>query len=248
MSTEPAGQARVFPAVSTPRAPGGAALCVSGGGSRALSAALGAFSGLAGLADPDNPGRTLLERFDYLSSVSGGSWASVIFTYAPESITDDQLLITPVAPGALVKAGDATPPDILHIDPGCIGAAPQRFSIRELAKLLVEIFEWGMLDTPAKRPWLWIIAVGELVLKPYDLYDASYDKRKDFPEPARTFAASVDQITTDIVPRNPGLSVHDFHVMPARLRALRCDCGAKKANLVVGESSIGVAVDDQHAD
>ena len=49
------------------------AVCLSGGGSRALTCALGQLSALNSLPAPNNPGATLLSQFQYISSVSGGT-------------------------------------------------------------------------------------------------------------------------------------------------------------------------------
>ena len=58
------------------RAPVG--LCFSGGGSRALSAALGQMRGLRALG--------LMDRVSYVSSVSGGTWAACMATSAHASV------------------------------------------------------------------------------------------------------------------------------------------------------------------
>ena len=63
-------------------------VCLSGGGSRALTCALGQLSALNGLPSPTAPGRTLLDDVRYISSVSGGSWAAVAYTFLPPTISD----------------------------------------------------------------------------------------------------------------------------------------------------------------
>ena len=65
--------------------PGNVAVCLSGGGSRALSAGMGQLKGLAAVRlTPDAP---LLSRVKALSTVSGGSWVGVPFVYLPASST-----------------------------------------------------------------------------------------------------------------------------------------------------------------
>ncbi|MFO1496577.1 MAG: hypothetical protein U1F26_18195 [Lysobacterales bacterium] len=59
-------------------------LCFSGGGSRALTCAMGQLRGLRALG--------LLDQTFALSSVSGGTWASSLYTYLPASISDDEFL------------------------------------------------------------------------------------------------------------------------------------------------------------
>jgi hypothetical protein len=53
-------------------------LCLSGGGSRAAAASMGALRGLRCLG--------LLDEIAVLSTVSGGGWAGVPFTYLPAEI------------------------------------------------------------------------------------------------------------------------------------------------------------------
>lgn len=58
------------------------AVTMSGGGSRAFSCATGGFRAL------DSMG--LMQSVDGLSSVSGGTWASSVYMFAPESFSDEQ--------------------------------------------------------------------------------------------------------------------------------------------------------------
>ena len=62
------------------------AVCFSGGGSRALTCAWGQLLGLNNLQGEN--GQPLLNEVRYISSVSGGTWASVLYTFRPESFTD----------------------------------------------------------------------------------------------------------------------------------------------------------------
>ena len=70
--------------------PGNVAVCLSGGGSRALSAGMGQLNGLA--AVQLTPDVTLLSQVKALSTVSGGSWVGVPFVYLPASISDTTYL------------------------------------------------------------------------------------------------------------------------------------------------------------
>ena len=60
------------------------ALCFSGGGSRALTCAWGQILGLSQ--------ENLIDKIRYISSVSGGTWASSIYSYLPSNISDNNLL------------------------------------------------------------------------------------------------------------------------------------------------------------
>ncbi|MEM7091907.1 MAG: hypothetical protein AAF567_02800 [Actinomycetota bacterium] len=199
-----------------PDDPPTAVLCVSGGGSRALTAALGQFSALAQLPDPHGERSSMLARFDHLSSVSGGTWASVLFTYAPETISDEQLLISPVDPGDLHLGGETKRSgNVEWIDPHSIGTAPQRFSLESISGALWTMFKWGLFTKPERWRWFWIIGIGELILRPFGLYEAKYKRRVPFPLPRRFFAPSDSWIAENITPENPTLVPDDFHTMRA---------------------------------
>lgn len=242
--------ARVFEAGPPipPAATGSSVLCVSGGGSRALSGALGQFSGLASLADPDDPTKSLLDRFDYLSSVSGGTWASVIFTYAPDAIAD-QLLIEPAGPAELVKAGsdDNRAGNVEYLDEHSIGVVPQAFGLTGIAKALWQMHKWGLFSDDEKRPWFWIVAIGEIVLKPFGLYDASYHKRKDFPEPKKFFASSAADVTNDVLPHNPKLGLDDFYLRRADRQPLYVNFNIIEDDLKAKATQIPVQVSGTEA-
>ena len=65
-------------------------IAFSGGGTRSASATLGQLRGLDKL--------DLLRSVRYISSVSGGAWTAVPFTYLPGSWTDEQFLGQPTEP------------------------------------------------------------------------------------------------------------------------------------------------------
>mmetsp|Transcript_24407 Transcript_24407/g.44221 ORF Transcript_24407/g.44221 Transcript_24407/m.44221 type:complete len:704 (+) Transcript_24407:58-2169(+) len=122
----------------------GSALCISGGGSRALSVALGAFRALENLG--------MMKNVSALSSVSGGSWASAIYMFAdlPESI----LLGTPTTPAELTL-------EILGRKPPALGATAQSPTI----KIASELFGKVPLDE------LWTRTIGEAFLSRFKLDD-----------------------------------------------------------------------------
>ncbi len=198
------------------------AVCLSGGGSRALSCALGQLSALRSLPDPAKPGASLMDRVAYLSSVSGGSWASVVYTFLPETIDgqpvgDDDLLITPLEPQALIKRGpgDAEAANVAYLNPHSLGTAPQRFDLKTIARFLHTLKRWDFFRDHAKWSWFWIAAVGELILKPFGLYQARYDPARDYPEPERFFSLSPDHVAATITPSNPGLTPDAFYTARA---------------------------------
>ena len=75
-------------------------VCFSGGGTRALSATMGQLRGLQAL--------NLINSVDYISCVSGGSWASALYTYYKSNpngkgpITDADFLGPVVPPHDIV--------------------------------------------------------------------------------------------------------------------------------------------------
>ena len=61
-------------------------IAFSGGGNRSASLTTGQLRGLNKLG--------FLEDVKYISAVSGGSWASIIYTYSPDDLKDEKLLGT----------------------------------------------------------------------------------------------------------------------------------------------------------
>jgi len=83
-------------------------VCFSGGGTRALAATMGQLRGLDHLR--------LIEGIDYISCVSGGSWAAVPYTYYHTKSSggagpvDDASLLGPVTdPGDIVVSKPSDP-------------------------------------------------------------------------------------------------------------------------------------------
>ena len=70
-------------------------ICFSGGGARAMSAAMGQMRGLRELG--------VLGNARYMSCVSGGSWAGTIYTFVPATTDDSVLLGAYLAPEAIVS-------------------------------------------------------------------------------------------------------------------------------------------------
>lgn len=145
--------------------PGNVGLCLSGGGSRALSAGMGQLRGLKALG--------LLEKTRAISTVSGGSWVGVTFEYLSGATSDDAYLNEYVAdPGRLVPttAPGHSPAETLDVLPkGNIGnsVATRLFSVPALA--VEAFFLFKFFRTPPS--FLWQALIGLHILKPYGLYD-----------------------------------------------------------------------------
>ena len=192
-------------------------ICLSGGGSRALSCALGQLSALNATTMPN--GQPVLGPGQYISSVSGGSWASVLYTFLPQTIngnpvSDADLLIEPVAPGSLIQgiASNKTPGNVTYIGPYCMGTAPQQFSLSNIGVFLKTLMDTGFFLTPSQWSWFWIAGVGEIILKPFGLYSATYNVSGPFVQPSQMFSLSAEQVSNSITKYNPSLGPADFYL------------------------------------
>jgi hypothetical protein len=162
--------ANVYPTVGTPQPltvsqfiaapkPGNAAVCLSGGGSRALSAGMGQLNALQTLQL--TPNATLLSQVKALSTVSGGSWVGLPFVYLPASTTDEHYLGGPyIPPNQLTLQGLGTFPA------GCIGAQiTTDFTIEDM---FVQALLLCLEGVPTDMLWQTIIALQ--LLSPYGLF------------------------------------------------------------------------------
>jgi hypothetical protein len=207
-------QASIFPLAGNAEAAGpGLALCLSGGGSRALSCALGQLSGLRSIKNPTDPAKSVLDSIAYVSSVSGGSWASVLYTYLPTTISDDEFLIQVVPPDQLVKKAPSVqePENVSYMAPNCLGNAPGQFNAKTLSSLVYAMYEWGLFSSAEKASWWWIAAVGELILKPFGLYSAVYNPNVNYNQPSMFFSLSGKYVTDAITQYNASLTPDQFY-------------------------------------
>lgn len=136
-------------------------ICFSGGGSRALTCAWGQMLGLETLG--------LMQKARYLSSVSGGTWASSIYTFLPQHISDKELLGSYYPPQNLSLSNEAGKFDIGTFQSNyALGHAPQSMDldilIEEAGKFLLE----HCLSSNDYK-WLWGYLVSHHVLKPFGL-------------------------------------------------------------------------------
>jgi hypothetical protein len=139
--------------------PGNVAVCLSGGGSRALSAGMGQLNGLAAVQLA--PGVTLFSQVKALSTVSGGSWVGVPFVYLPASTSDTTYLGGPyLAPHQLTPTGLGTLPQ------DSIGAQiTHDFTIEDLLCQAL-LLHWHGVPTDM----LWQTVIGLHLLSPYGLF------------------------------------------------------------------------------
>lgn len=196
--------------------PGNVGVCLSGGGSRALSAGMGQLRALSYL---QVNGRSLLSQTKAISTVSGGSWLGQTFSYLTAGTTDAAYLNDYVPdPGRLVPtrtAGHTTAEILDELPPGNIGnsIATSLFSVPALA---VEAF---ILHKFYKTPldFLWQALMGLHILAPYGLFNQG---RNMLPESFFTW----DQTTLSaITAANPSLAPETAHLIasaadPSRTR------------------------------
>lgn len=181
--------------------PGNVGICLSGGGSRALTAGIGQLRALKLLTTPD--GKSLLGQARVLSTVSGGSWLGVTFEYLTDGTSDDDFLNQYVPdPGRLVltpTAGHSLAETLSQLPPGNIGTpiASRHFGPVQLALQVLLLHKFGRVPTPL----LWQTAIGLHVLRPYGLYERS---RHMTPQSLFSYDASI--LARDVTGPNPGLA------------------------------------------
>jgi hypothetical protein len=218
--------AKLYPAATQGGAPQPVlGICLSGGGSRALTCALGQLSALNAMTMPN--GQPILGPGQYLSSVSGGTWAAVLYTFLPLTIngvnvTDAEFLIQPVPPQSLTKGApnDNTPGNVCYIAPNCLGTTPQQFSTTNIGIFLKTLMDAEFFLSPSQYCWFWIAGIGEIVLKPFQLYSATYDSSGPFVQPTMMFSLSNQEVTQNIAAYNPNLAPSDFYLPRAGRPAL----------------------------
>jgi hypothetical protein len=200
--------AGIYPIASAASPGSGVGLCLSGGGSRAASVSAGVLRGLRHLG--------LLGRIAVLSTVSGGGWAGIPFTYVPADISDDELLGAVVAdPRDLTwcHVNGQDPARALDVMPEqALASIGTRVGLFELLAKATEL-EVTLRDSPHV---LWCRAVGALILEPFGLGDVTAAGA-----PGRYFSATPEWLESAILGgRNSGLSAADFHLVTAPARPL----------------------------
>lgn len=167
-------------------------LCFSGGGSRALTCAMGQLRGLRALG--------LLDQTFALSSVSGGTWASSLYTYLPASISDDEFLgQIQLDPSKITIWGnDGNALD--HLPAHNLGQVPTRLgTLSDLSEILDLKLKYGYPNND-----LWQGLIGSQVLSLFGLWtpDAQgFDRR---------YISWTKAVRDAAIARNPGLTAADF--------------------------------------
>lgn len=139
-------------------------VCFSGGGSRALSAAMGQLRGLSNVKD--SSGNLWIDRVGTISCVSGGCWASSLYTFLPDTISYDDFLNAPAEPNQLNWDSGNPAANLSYLPPNNMGWVPTRLGWDALYQEVKDFMKVGFKDT---HQW-WRAAIGNLVFKPFGLY------------------------------------------------------------------------------
>lgn len=148
-------------------------VCFSGGGTRSLSAVVGQLRGLRHLG--------LIKNIDYISCVSGGSWASTAYTYYQSGPKDDTQFL-----GPMTEPKKLTLANLKELDPNCLGYT----ATKSLRNALWDLFTKG---TPFDE--LWSRAIGQIYFEQFGIYS---------PDTPAYFSLDSETVD-DIKRRNPFL-------------------------------------------
>jgi hypothetical protein len=205
--TETSGSLTVDQFVALPNTPGNVGICLSGGGSRALSAGMGQLRALSYL---QLNGQSLLSQTKAVSTVSGGSWLGVAFEFLPASTSDSDFLNEYVPdPGRLVpttEPGHSVAETLDELPEGNIGSAVDSdlFSVPALA---VEAFLLHkLLHTPLD--FLWQALIGSHILAPYGLYNPGHQAL-----PVSFFSWDQATLQSQVTGPNPQLGKETAHLI-----------------------------------
>lgn len=148
--------------------PGNVGVCLSGGGSTAMISALGQLRALNHLK--------LLDKVKAISTVSGGSWATIPFTYLPDDISDKDFLNEFVEnPHDLTLDDSDKPTSLNYLPKGNMGQVVASNNMK-----------WNNLAFQATKLWLgskvglfnmhkmWTYIVARYILKPFKLAKFSW--------------------------------------------------------------------------
>ena len=164
-------------------------VCFSGGGSRALTAAMGQLRGLTKLG--------LIEQTQYISGVSGGAWASTIYCYVPETISDDVLLGEVCKnPNDLTWNQHASTPQacqLSYLPEHNMGQLPGGMGVLEFTEESLKMLEEKI---PAHE--VWVRLVGCHIFQPYGLY-SGYGSSKYFTKNRTWFNKHIKKNNSDLL-------------------------------------------------
>src|ERR1017187_3509910 len=182
--------------------PGNVAVCLSGGGSRALTAGKGQLNALQTVQYA--PNMSLLSQAKALSTVSGGSWLGVAFAYLPPSVSDVNYL-----GGPYVQAASLTPASLGSLPSDCMGAnITIDFTLTDMVVQAVLLYWEGV---PADMLWQTIIALQ--LLAPHGLF--AYTSGSDTPDAVFSYDQNA---LNGILKANPSLQQERANLVSSQPR------------------------------
>ena len=222
MPTPSTERLRIADFVDLGETPGNVAICLSGGGSRALTAGMGQLRALRHLRLTDG-GPDLLSLSRALSTVSGGSWLGTTWTFLPSSTSDDDYLNRYADPGSLVpKDGPTRAVTLDTLPPGNLGHSID--TIHFSPELLALQMLWLRIDD-VPTSMLWQTLVGLHILEPYGLFQPGHRHA-----PTSVFSYDQKTLQRDVIGPNPVLTGKPAHLVTphdaahSRRPYLLCNC------------------------
>ncbi len=180
--------------------PSSIGLCLSGGGSRALTCAMGQLRALDSLG--------LMDKIFAISSVSGGTWANSLYTYLPASISDADFLGAPVLDPSLLTVTGSLPFALDQLPPNNLGTVPLGLGVlSDLGEILKLKFEWGYPNSE-----LWQGLIGHSVLRPFGLWSPD-PNHNYFDQHYFSWTENFLKLPNGTLARNPSLSTSDFYTV-----------------------------------
>ncbi len=185
-------------------------VCLSGGGSRAATAALGQLRGLKHLTIDGTT--SLLEQTRALSTVSGGSWLGGAFTYLnlPEISDDDFLNRYVENRNQLVLEANGEATDNRYIlsllPPGNFGTSlcSESMYFPKIAAAMFRLYSEN--NVPVNK--IWQTVVGQNILKPFGLYQSGHFG------PDSLYSYNQETLTQNVTGPNPQLDNVETHLYP----------------------------------
>ncbi|WP_422367881.1 hypothetical protein [Pelagibius sp.] len=187
--------------------PGNVGLCLSGGGSRALTAGMGQLRALNYLTTKKN-GPSLLSQVKAVSTVSGGSWLGVSFTYLSGRTSDTDFLNAYIAnPHDLVPSkGSSIGVTLDKLPRGNMGV-PSTSRLFSVPVLAVEAYIlWKFFGTPANM--LWQVLMGFHIMSEHNLYSPGAKAL-----PTSLFSWDKKTLKQAVVGPNPSLAKETAHLV-----------------------------------
>ena len=187
--------------------PGNVGVCLSGGGSRALTCGMGQLRALKKL---QINGSSLLGQVKALSTVSGGSWVGVPFLYLNETSSDDDYLNLYVEDQSRLvpssTAGHSLAETLNELPENNIGQGPAEVSFSPVALAISALLLYKFYKVPVDM--LWQTLVGSHILKDYNLYDPGFWNKA----PTSLYSYNQEILQQDVLANNPELQNKTAHL------------------------------------